>query len=190
LVPANVGGGPVNLVLLGPKNDGTQKAKMYPSVFFVMVVIFGLSACATAPLEQSAAPRSADPSRFTYTRIYCATDSETRFESVVVDLAKIAAAPPAPPIYIIKGGLPATGVNFTAYEPRWGTEDLAKGLYHPAPAPLFAVVLDGAMAIKTSNGDTRYFRVGDVIRVEDVAPCKGHISVNENEQILRIMTAR
>jgi hypothetical protein len=46
------------------------------------------------------------------------------------------------------------------------------------------------MSIKASNGDTRRFRAGDVIRVDDVAPCKGHISVNENEQILRIMTAR
>jgi hypothetical protein len=163
---------------------------MHPRVFLVMVVIFGLPACANAPLEQSAPPGSADPSRFTYTRIYCATDSETRFENVVVDLAKIASAPPAPPIYIVKGGLPAASVNFTAYEPRWGAEDLAKGLYHPAPAPLFAVVLDGAMSIKASNGDTRRFRAGDVIRVDDVAPCKGHISVNENEQILRIMTAR
>jgi hypothetical protein len=163
---------------------------MRPSVFFVMVVIFGLFACANAPSEQSAPPRSADPSRFTYSRIYCATDSETRFENVIVDLARIAAAPPAPPIYNIKGGLPAASVNFTAYEPGWGAEDLAKGLYHPAPAPLFAVVLDGAMLIKASTGETRRFRAGDVIRLEDVAPCKGHISVNENEQILRIMTAR
>ena len=107
-----------------------------------------------------------------------------------VDLAKIPAAPPAPPIYIVKGGLPAASVNFSAYEPRWGAEDLAKGLYHPAPAPLFAIVLEGAMLIKTSNGETRRFRPGDVIRVEDVAPCKGHISVNENDQILRIMVAR
>ena len=163
---------------------------MHPRVFFVMIVIFGLSACANVPLEQSTPPRSADPSRFTYTRIYCATDGETRFENVVVDLAKIASAPPAPPIYIIRGGLPAASVNFTAYESRWGAEDMAKGLYHPAPAPLFAVLLDGAMSIRVSTGDTRRFRVGDVIRVEDVAPCKGHISVNEGEQILRIMTAR
>ena len=163
---------------------------MHSSVFVSIVLSLGLAACATARLEQSASQNSSDPSRFAYTRLYCAPDSETRFESIVLDLAKIPAAPPAPPIYIIKGGLQAASVNFSAYEPRWGAEDLAKGLYHPAPAPLFAVVLDGVMSIKTSNGETRRFREGDVIRVEDVAPCKGHISVNENERILRIMVAR
>jgi hypothetical protein len=163
---------------------------MHTSVFFATLVTAGLSACANALLQEGAPTRSADPSRFAYTRIYCTPDIETRFENVSVDLAKIPAAPPAPPIYIVKGGLPAASVNFSAYEPRWGAEDLAKGLYHPAPAPLFAIVLEGAMLIKTSNGETRRFRPGDVIRVEDVAPCKGHISVNENDQILRIMVAR
>lgn len=163
---------------------------MTGNVLVALIATLGLSACVNAPTEPRSPPTSADPSRFTYTRIYCSTDSETRFEKVVVELAKIAAAPPAPPIYIVRGGLPAANINFSAYEPLWGAEDLAKGIYHPAPAPLFAVVLDGAMSIKTSNGDVRRFYAGDVIRVEDAAPCKGHISVNENEQILRIMTAR
>jgi hypothetical protein len=151
-----------------------------------------LSACETAPgkYDGSGAPRSSSPSKFAYTRIYCTPDTETQFENVTVDLAKIAAAPPAPPMYIITGGLPAARINFAVFEARWGAEDLAKGAYHPAPGAQFTAVLDGLMSITTSDLETRRFRVGDVIRVEDTTPCKGHISVNESNNLLSVMIVR
>jgi hypothetical protein len=35
----------------------------------------------------------------------------------------------------------------------------------------------GQMSVTTSDGQSRQFVAGDVLRVEDAAPCKGHISV-------------
>ena len=60
---------------------------------------------------------------------------------------------------------------------RWGAQDLQARKYHPAPAAQFVVYLSGEMTVTTSDGQTRRFGPGDVLRVEDVAPCKGHISV-------------
>lgn len=155
---------------------------------FVLAFV-GLGACTSVPPEHGVPPPSGDPSRFAYTRIYCMSDSETRFENVSLDLVKLPAAAPLPPIYIVNG-LTAASVNFTAYEPRWGAEDFVEGHYQPVPVPLFAIILEGAMSIKTSNGETRRFRAGDVIRVEDTTPCRGHISVNESDQILRVVVAK
>ena len=151
-----------------------------------------LSACGAAPAKYDASgpARSSNPSKFTYTRIYCTSDTETHFENVTVDLAKVGAAPPAPPMYIITGGLPATRTNFAVFEPRWGAEDLAKSAYHPAPGAQFTAVLEGLMSITASDRETRRFRAGDVIRVEDTAPCKGHISVNESDNLLSVMIVR
>ena len=161
---------------------------MHKTRFIVAICAALLSACGSAPGAYE--PRSTGPSKFAYTRIYCTPDTETHFENVTVDLAKIAAAPPAPPMYIISGGLPAARVNFAVFEGRWGAQDLAKGAYHPAPAAQFTAVLEGLMSITTSDRETRRFRSGDVIRVDDVAPCKGHISVNESDNLLSVMIAR
>jgi hypothetical protein len=161
-----------------------------------MIVGLACAACATAPPQQirtlntAENPRYGDPSFFFYTRIFCTPDRDTHFENAFSNLTQSPAAPPAPPIYLVKGGLPATSVNFTAYDPGWGADDLAKGIYHPPPTALFAVVVDGSMSIKTSDGETRRFNAGSVLRVEDVAPCKGHITVNDGGKVLRIMTAR
>jgi hypothetical protein len=165
---------------------------MHRKYFITMICASLMSACETVPgtYDVSAPPRTSNPSKFTYTRIYCTSDTETHFENVTVDLAKVGAAPPAPPMYIITGGLPATRTNFAVFEPRWGAEDLAKSAYHPAPGAQFTAVLEGLMSITTSDRQTRRFRAGDVIRVEDTAPCKGHISVNESDNLLSVMIVR
>ena len=162
-------------------------------IYFIGMICAGmLSACGTTPGKYDApgSPRSSNPSKFAYTRIYCTSDTETHFENVTVDLAKVGAAPPAPPMYIITGGLPATRINFAVFESHWGAEDLAKGTYHPAPGAQFTAVLEGLLSITTSDRETRRFRVGDVIRVEDTAPCEGHISVNESDNLLSVMIVR
>jgi hypothetical protein len=165
---------------------------MLRTYFIAMFCACMLSACETDPGRYNASgpSRSSNPSKFTYTRIYCTADNETHFENVTVDLAKVGAAPPAPPMYIITGGLPATRTNFAVFEPRWGSEDLAKGAYHPAPGAQFTAVLEGLMSITSSDREARRFRAGDVIRVEDTAPCKGHISVNESDNLLSVMIVR
>jgi hypothetical protein len=165
---------------------------MYRTHFILSICAAVLAACGTAPGNYDAMgqSRSSNPSKLAYTRIYCTPDNETHFESVTIDLAKVAGAPPAPPMYIITGGIPATGLNFAVFEPRWGAEDLAKGAYHAAPAAQFTTVIEGRMSITTSDRETKRFREGDVIRVEDTSPCKGHISVNESDTLLSVMIVR
>jgi hypothetical protein len=133
-----------------------------------------LSSCGTASVGPST-PRSQDPSRFTYTRLYCTPDNESHFETVTVDLAKIDAAPPAPPIFVKAN--PSSRLAFAGFDPLWGAQDLQARKFHPAPSPQFVVHLQGVMSITTTDGETRRFGPGDVLRVEDTAPCKGHISV-------------
>jgi hypothetical protein len=119
---------------------------------------------------------SDDPSRFTYGRLFCTSDGDTHFENVTVELSKNRIAPPAAPIYV-GGNLPASGVYFSGFEPGWGAPDLENRLNHPAPAVQFVTVLHGVFSITTTDGETRQFRTGDVLRVEDTSPCKGHITV-------------
>jgi hypothetical protein len=133
-----------------------------------------LSGCATASVR-SATPQSEDPSRFTYTRLYCTPDNESHFETITVDLAKVDAPPPAPPIFAKAS--PASRTVLAGFDPRWGTHDLQARKFHPAPSAQFVVYLHGVMSITTTDGETRHFGPGDVLRVEDTAPCKGHISV-------------
>ena len=133
-----------------------------------------LSACAATSLR--AQSRSHDPSRFTYTRIYCTPNRETHFDNVTVELSKVSFAPPAPPAYV-GGNRPASSAFFVGLDARWGVHDLENRLNHPAPAAQFVTVLEGVIWVTTTDGETRRFRAGDVVRVEDTSPCKGHITV-------------
>ena len=133
-----------------------------------------LSSCGTASVRP-ATPQSQDPSRFTYTRLYCTPDNESHFETVTVDLGKVDAFPPAPPIFVKAS--PSSRLAFAGFDPLWGAQDLQARKFHPAPSPQFVFYLQGAMSITTTDGETRRFGPGDVLRVEDTAPCKGHISV-------------
>ncbi len=133
-----------------------------------------LSSCGTASVRR-ATPQSEDPSRFTYARLYCTPDNGSHFETVTVDLAKVDAAPLAPPMFV--KGYSASRTALAGFDPRWGAQDLQARKFHPALSAQFAVYLQGVMSITTTNGETRHFGRGDVLRVEDAAPCKGHISV-------------
>ena len=117
-----------------------------------------------------------DPSRITYPRLYCTADGNSHFENVTVELSKIEFAPPAAPIHI-GGKVAASNTFFGGFESGWGARDLESGLYHPAPAAQFSVVLGGDFSIITTDGETKHFGRGDVFRVEDIPPCKGHITV-------------
>jgi len=140
-----------------------------------MVGVVLLSGCQAAS-SNAVQSRPFDPSRFTYTRIYGTPDTETHFETLTVQLTNVGGAPPAPPFY---GGFnrPASSMRVAGFDPHWGTRDLETRLNHPAPAAQFVAILEGGLSITTTDGETRRFRVGDVIRVEDTSPCKGHISV-------------
>jgi len=137
------------------------------------MAVSALAACGTT-VERAATP-GMDLSKLPYVRIYCTPDNESHFDTGTVDLAKVDAAPPARPFYA--KGSAATRVAFAAFEAGWGADDEAAKKYHPAPAAQYVVYLSGQMSLTTSDGQSRRFAPGDVLRVEDVAPCKGHISV-------------
>jgi hypothetical protein len=139
-----------------------------------------LSGCATASLH--AQLPSQDPSRFTYTRIYCTPDKETHFENVTVELSKTNVAPPAAPAYA-GGNRPASSTLFVGFDAHWGTLDLKNHLNHPAPAAQFVAVLAEVFSVTTTDGETRRFRAGDVVRVDDTSPCKGHITVMGDKRV-------
>ena len=135
---------------------------------------------------------STDPSRFTYARLYCGSDGDTHFQYVTAELrttnfaptraasrldsSAVSLAPPAPPIHI-GSDFPASRAFFGGFDTRWGAHDLENRLNHPTPAIQFGIVLQGSFSITTTDGETRPLRPGNVFRLEDTSPCKGHITV-------------
>ncbi len=124
--------------------------------------------------------RSCHPSRFTYPRVYCTPDGISHFEDVTVELRETNFAPPASPVYI-GGSVGASIAFFGGFRAGWGIHDFKTHLYHPAPAAQFIVILKGEFTVTAMDGETRRFRPGDVFRLEDTPPNKGHISVVGDE---------
>jgi hypothetical protein len=145
--------------------------------FLTIICTLAFAAFAAMAMPPSAyAEDAADPSHFTYACPYCTPDGETHFQNVTVELRQMNFAPPASPINI--GGNSAAASAFLAgFDQHWGTEDLQKRLNHPTPAVQFLTVLRGAFSITATDGETRQFHAGEVLRLEDTSPCKGHITV-------------
>ena len=146
-----------------------------PRIVHGLAVVFGFSVA----LLNSAAVKAEDtnvPSQFKYARLSCGADGETHFEDVITELKATDFAPPAPPIHI-GGELSASRWFLGGFEAGWGVHDLENRLNHPTPAIQFGVVLQGVFAITATSGETRRLLPGAVFRLEDVAPCKGHITV-------------
>jgi hypothetical protein len=132
-----------------------------------------ITAFSTCSIE---AGDSGDASRFTYARLYCGADGETHFDDVTADLREINFAPPASPIYI-GSDLAASRAFFGGFKAGWGAKDLETRLNHPTPAMQFGIVLQGVFSITATDGEMRTLKPGSVFRLEDTAPCKGHITV-------------
>lgn len=117
-----------------------------------------------------------DASHLTYARLYCTPDNESHFAELTAELTKQNFAPPAASIYI-GDSQPASSVFFAGFEARWGAADLVNHLYHPTPAVQLFTVAEGMFSVTTTDGETRRLHPGDVVHLEDVAPCRGHITV-------------
>jgi hypothetical protein len=148
-------------------------ATIIPTLAFAAVA-------AMTVLSLAYAENAADPSHFTYARLYCTPDGESHFQNVTVELSKVNFAPPASPINI-GGNSAAASAFFAGFDQHWGTEDLQKRLNHPTPAVQFLTVLRGAFSITATDGETRQFHAGEVLRLEDTSPCRGHITVVGDE---------
>jgi hypothetical protein len=138
------------------------------------IVALGMS------LVSSAAGAADNPSQLTYVRLFCTPDNESHFADVTVDLTKENFAPPASPI-AIGGNQQVSRVFVAGFEPHWGASDLKTKLNHPTPAVQFFTVLRGDFSVTATNGEMRQLHPGDVVHLEDIAPCKGHITVVGDE---------
>ncbi len=148
---------------------------------FVMTAVLALAMGAqssTAGAEEASKKVQSqnDASKFSYARLYCGPDHETHFANLTAELAEQNFAPPAAPIYI-GGNRPSSSLFFAGFGPHWGAADLVNHLYHPTPAIQFLTVAQGVFSITATDGETRQLHPGDVVHLEDAAPCKGHITV-------------
>jgi hypothetical protein len=164
------------MVTIVPAEDQDSKRNRWmnwkiETLAFVFAVA-ALSGHATASRGEA----STDPSRFTYARLYCGPDGNTHFQDVTAELRTTDFAPPAPPVHI-GSDFPAARAFFGGFDASWGADDLENRLNHPTPAVQFGIVLQGSFSITTTDGETRQLRPGNVFRLEDTAPCKGHITV-------------
>ncbi len=141
---------------------------------FIILPFLAMTGCATAG---PGSVQSADPSVVTWTRLYCTPDNESHFETRSAPLDRIDFAPPASPIFIGGGG-PATKVVFGGFDRAWGADDVRSGKTHPTPVVQWITVLSGKMVLHATDGDERVVGPGDMIHLEDVAPCRGHITEN------------
>ena len=142
----------------------------YPTLASLMIAALGLGVASSSASAEDVS------SQFTYVRLYCTPDNQSHFADVTVDLTKENFAPPAAPIAI--GGNQQVSRTFIAgFEPNWGASDVKTGLNHPTPAVQVFTVLSGNFSVTATDGETRHLQPGDVVHLEDVSPCKGHITV-------------
>src|SRR6266480_1674234 len=103
-----------------------------------------------------------------YTRLYSDEHGESHFEDIEVDLVSMDYAPPAPPLDL-SSVTPATQFRFMNTPPGWSSD------WHPSPLRNIFFVLSGEWEVTASDGETRRFPAGSVLRVEDTTG-KGHSS--------------
>ena len=104
----------------------------------------------------------------TYTRLYSDAHGESHFEDVEIDLTLTDYAPPAPPLSL-SSFTPATQFGFMNAPAGWSSD------WHAATARTIFFVLSGEWEVTASDGETRRFRDGSVLLVEDTMG-KGHSS--------------
>jgi len=99
-------------------------------------------------------------------RLYADKDGESRFEDIEIPMDAVQYAPPAPAVFL-SDPLAASQVVWFRFPADWN--DAA----HPTPRRQLFVVLSGEVEGWTSKGDTRRFKAGDCLLMEDTNG-KGH----------------
>ena len=103
-----------------------------------------------------------------YLRLYADSDGETHFEDVEDDMRVEDFAPPAEP-FLVSEIRDATRFSFFEFPVGW------IGVAHPAPRRQYFAVVQGAIEITASDGESRIAKLGDVVLVEDTNS-KGHVT--------------
>ncbi len=117
-----------------------------------------------------------------YVRLYSGPDGESHFEDVNVALTTVDFAPPALPLDVSEWQ-PAERVGFVYGRLGW------HGDPHPTPRRQFFIWLAGHNVIQVSDGETRHFRPGAVLFVEDTTG-KGHSSRIEGDEAAMCMVVQ
>lgn len=97
----------------------------------------------------------------TITRVHADPDGVTHFDEVAIPLRDAGA------IGSLSKTMGTTGVQFRVNPPDYDYD------WHPAPLRQLVVLLDGEIEIEVGDGETRRFRGGDVLLLEDTVG-KGH----------------
>lgn len=104
----------------------------------------------------------------TYTRLYADEAGESHFEEIEIDLTMTEYAPPAPPLEL-SAITPAKQFGFMQAPAGWSSD------WHLSAARSVFFVLSGEWEVTASDGESRRFPAGSVLRAED-ATGKGHSS--------------
>jgi hypothetical protein len=149
---------------------GKSMGRQVGALMISSIVAVGVS------VISSTAKAEDDASRFTYVRLHCTPDNQSHFTDVTIELAKENFAPPAAPI-AIGGNTPTSRAFVAGFGAHWGAADLETRLNHPTPAVQLFTVLRGVFSITVTDGETRQLHAGDMVQLEDITPCRGHITV-------------
>jgi quercetin dioxygenase-like cupin family protein len=116
-----------------------------------------------------------------YARIYADAGGESHFEDVEIELHEAAYAPPAPP-FRVSDPSPATAIAMTTLPAGWF------GDWHPTPRLQWWFQLSGELEVTVSDGETRRFVAGDIVRVEDTTG-QGHTTRVIGDEAVRAVYA-
>ena len=103
-----------------------------------------------------------------YARLFADSDGESHFEDIRIDLVSSEYAPSAPPLDL-SSFTPAAQFGFLSAPAGWSSD------WHPSAARSIFFVLTGEWEVTASDGESRRFPAGSVLRVEDTTG-KGHSS--------------
>ena len=115
------------------------------------------------------------------TRLFSDRLGESHFEDIEIDMLSTQYAPPAPALDISEP-IEAKKVFWFRFPDDW--HDGA----HPSPRRQLFIVLEGEVEGWTSNGETRTFRAGDRLLMEDTTG-KGHGAKPINGEALALVVA-
>ena len=100
-----------------------------------------------------------------YTRIYSDANGESHFEDVEVELIDVGS------VGFLSENIAVTSIRFRENKADYNWD------FHTAPNKQFIILLDGIIEITTSLGETRTFKGGEILLVEDITG-KGHKTKN------------
>lgn len=106
-------------------------------------------------------------------------DGETHFRKSNVALEMRDFAPPSAPLEI-SAEIAATTSLFLVAPPGWDDA------FHPTPQRQFAVLLDGALHVTVSDGESIMMKPGDIVLLND-RDSKGHLSQVQGDRPARFL---